>query len=175
MMVSNWRCTGCHCWRVIRCQKQWRHWGCHFQLWRHRGCQVTVTSLRVSLSTVTSLRVSLSTVTSPRVSGDSDVTEGVTFNCGGTESSLSQCQRVTVASSCVVRWHSQRFTLLFPVIFFVYCIFLFVCIFFFSVDAIPPLVNTGVYWNPSTTYRDIAIREIGINGRTDGWTDSRKT
>ena len=66
--------------------------------------------------TVTSRRVSRSTVTSRRMSGDSDVTEGVTFNCGGTESSLSQCQRLTVASVCVVRRHSQRFMLLFPVI-----------------------------------------------------------
>ena len=33
---------------------------------------------------------------------DSDVTEIVTYSCDGSESALSQCQQLTVASSCVV-------------------------------------------------------------------------
>ena len=33
---------------------------------------------------------------------DSDVTESVTFSCDGSESSLSQCQRQAVGSSCFV-------------------------------------------------------------------------
>ena len=42
-------------------------------------------------------------VTDDFTGSDSDVTEIVTFNCDGSESSLSHCQQLSVASSCVVR------------------------------------------------------------------------